>query len=73
MNIIPDRNWRPIASLRQYAEESGAALVDLTDNTHRPEYFLDDGHLSAAGHEIAARELARWVEERQLLSVGSGR
>lgn len=69
--FIPDRNWRPIASLQQYAEDSSAVLVDLSDSAHRPEYFLDDGHLSAAGHELAARELARCVAE--LPSIGTDR
>ena len=35
--------------------------------------FLEDGHLSAAGHALAARELARWVGERQLLLPAESR
>jgi hypothetical protein len=55
--------------LRDFCVEADIAFLDLTPALEqnaaagRAVYFADDAHWNAAGHEIAARELAKFLSE----------
>jgi lysophospholipase L1-like esterase len=56
--------------MREFCVSAGIRFLDLTPALEqaaasgRAVYFADDAHWNAAGHEIAARELARLLAER---------
>ena len=58
--------------MRHFCEESNIPLLDLTPafqekfESGRNLYFPDDSHWNAAGHELAAAELAKFMRERGL-------
>jgi SGNH hydrolase-like domain, acetyltransferase AlgX len=58
--------------MRDFCENSGIPLLDLTPpfqenfEAGRNLYFPDDSHWNAAGLELAAAELAKFMRERSL-------
>ena len=58
--------------MREFCAREGIAFVDLTAelqstlSTGRNVYFPDDSHWNAAGHEVAARSLARLLRAQGL-------
>ena len=58
--------------MRHFCEESNIPLLDLTPafqekfEAGRNLYFPDDSHWNAAGHELAAAELANFMRARGL-------
>lgn len=57
--------------LREFCDGAKIPLLDLTpalqrevDNGHQM-YFPDDPHWNAAGHDLAARELAKFLEKKK--------
>jgi lysophospholipase L1-like esterase len=56
--------------LREFCAGAGIPFLDLTPALEqaaasgRPVYFPDDAHWNAAGHQIAAEELARFLAEQ---------
>jgi lysophospholipase L1-like esterase len=56
--------------LREFCSTAGIPFLDVTPALEqaaasgRAVYFADDAHWNAAGHEIAARELARFLAEQ---------
>lgn len=56
--------------LREFCAAEGIPMVDLTDvlerqvQSGRQVYFPDDTHWNAHGHDVAARELARFLADR---------
>ena len=56
--------------LRDFCANAGIPFLDLTPALEQaaasghPVYFPDDAHWNAAGHEIAAREIARFLASR---------
>jgi hypothetical protein len=63
---------------RDFCENSGIPLLDLTpvfqENFEAGHnlYFPDDSHWNAAGHELAAAELAKFMRERVFTSKRLG-
>lgn len=59
------------ALVRDFCASSGIPLLDLTPALQREVeggaqmYFPDDPHLNTAGHELAARELAKFLKSRR--------
>jgi hypothetical protein len=55
--------------MREFCAAAGIPFLDLTPlleqaaASGRAVYFADDAHWNAAGHEIAARELAKFLEQ----------
>ena len=53
--------------LRDFCADAGISFLDLTPalernaTAGRPVYFPDDAHWNAAGHEVAAQELAKFL------------
>jgi lysophospholipase L1-like esterase len=53
--------------MREFCAAAGIAFLDLTPALEqaaasgRPVYFADDAHWNAAGHDVAARELAKFL------------
>jgi lysophospholipase L1-like esterase len=53
--------------MREFCAAAGISFLDLTPaleqaaTSGRAVYFADDAHWNAAGHEIAAQELARFL------------
>ena len=53
--------------IREFCAAAGISFLDLTPALEqaaasgRPVYFPDDAHWNAAGHEIAAQELAKFL------------
>jgi hypothetical protein len=71
----------PDRRLAEIAERNGLRLVDLlpamraaADASDTPLYYRDDGHWTPAGHALAARVLAGYLNEQGLASSdGAGR
>ncbi len=67
--LEPDKLTRdPQERLLRFGEETGIAVLDLLPVLERHEdpqlYFPYDGHWTPAAHEIAAREIARFLRAR---------
>ncbi len=56
--------------MRDFCATSGIPFLDLTPSLERaaasgePVYFGDDAHWNGAGHDVAAREITRFLESR---------
>jgi len=56
--------------MREFCDNSGIPLLDLTPaleqaaSSGRAVYFADDAHWNAAGHDIAAQELGRFLAQQ---------
>ena len=66
----------PSRNLRAIADPLGIEVFDLTPglklSTEQPVYFPDSWHWNEAGHKAAAREIARSLVERNLVSKECG-
>jgi len=55
--------------MRDFCSSAGIPFLDLTPSLEqeaasgRAVYFADDAHWNAAGHEIAAREVAKFLAQ----------
>ncbi len=80
-DVVPPAEARRFGSVAQCGADMGIAVIDLvpafrargrTDEGGRFElFYIHDKHWNAAGHELAARELARRLQELRLLPVGA--
>jgi len=72
------RTWRRgriLSRLREVAQQEGIPLIDPSAplaeaqaSWLHPAYYPEDGHWNALGHAIAAREIARFLGEKGLVS-----
>lgn len=83
--IIPPEHWvrspeknQPRRSLLRFAERNQLPLLDLTDAFYEAgrqsqvtDYYIEgDWHWTARGHDLAAREIARFMREKILADHG---
>ena len=53
---------RTVGAVRQYLEERGAPVIDLTD-TVPSECFFDLVHVNTCGDELMAKRIAEWLNQ----------